>query len=159
MCMRRFLVAAATAALVLAGCSGGGDQPAAPPPASPTPVPPTSTPADVGVAPTPTTSSPDDPMVIVFADGDPDIGPAPLTVQFSVDDPFMELLNPKFEWNFGDGSPISHQRSPKHVYEKPGKYTAHLRVTEFGDEDEDTVDIVVEEPEAAASGEAAGPRE
>lgn len=150
--LRALLIAGACTVLVLAGGCRGREQTAGsltPPPEK----------VATGSEPTPTTSSPDDPVVLIFGDGDPDIGPAPLTVQFSVSDPFMELMNPVYEWDFGDGSPASDQRSPKHVYERPGKYTARVRVTEFGDEDEDTVDIVVEEPEEPVFGEGVGPEQ
>lgn len=35
----------------------------------------------------------------------------------------------QYEWNFGDGSPVSHSIEPLHVYEAPGTYTVSLTVT------------------------------
>jgi PKD repeat protein len=34
-----------------------------------------------------------------------------------------------WEWDFGDGSPISTDKNPSHVYEVPGKYTVSLVAT------------------------------
>jgi PKD repeat protein len=137
----KFLILLAATAVTLCGCWDSGEQT---PPAPSVP----QTPTVAGPEPTATIPSPDNPMVIILADGDPDVGPAPLTVQFMLSDPFMELIDPDIQWDFGDGSPPSNERNPKHVYERPGKYTARVVVKEFEDEDEDTLDIVVQEPEA-----------
>ena len=57
-------------------------------------------------------------------------GPAPLTVNFSS----AGSLDPdpgdtiRFEWDFGDGSPISTEANPTHTYTQPGRFTAILRV-------------------------------
>ena len=136
---RELLIALAATAVALGGCRECGKH-------RPVPTPPPPTATVGGATPIPTIASPDNPMVIMFGDGDPDIGPAPLTVQFSISDPYMAFLNPEYHWDFGDGSPPSNQRSPVHVYEHPGKYTAQVVVKDRGEEDEDTVDIVVEEP-------------
>lgn len=91
-------------------------------------------------------------LLLVFGWGDPDEGPAPLRVRFTLDESRTELIDPKVEWDFGDGSPKSKERDPVHVYRRPGSYTAHLKVVDSdGVEDEDSVDILVEEPEAAGS--------
>lgn len=37
-----------------------------------------------------------------------------------------------YEWNFGDGSPISTQASPTHTYTAPGSYTVQLIATNAG---------------------------
>jgi hypothetical protein len=57
-------------------------------------------------------------------------GPLPLTVQFtgsnsSDDDPGDSI---RFEWDFGDGSPISTEPNPSHTYTKAGRYQAVLKV-------------------------------
>jgi PKD repeat protein len=59
-------------------------------------------------------------------------GPAPLTVKFtgsgsSDDDPGDSI---RFEWDFGDGSPLSTEPDPTHTYTKAGRYTAILSVTD-----------------------------
>ncbi len=97
------------------------------------------------------------PIVIVFIDGNPDAGPAPLTVKFSVTKADGEPET--YRWDFGDGSPVSDQKHPKHVYEKPGRYTARLKVTgRDGTNDEDTVRIDVEEPRTAPPTPQAAPK-
>ena len=114
-----FLIALAVAtAVTLYGCSDSKEQTPPPAPVTPTIVGPTSTPTASGPTPTATISSPDDPLVIIFGDAEPDIGPAPLSVQFSLSDPYMYLIDPEIEWDFGDGSPPSNKRNPKHVYER-----------------------------------------
>jgi PKD repeat protein len=57
-------------------------------------------------------------------------GPAPLTVKFtgsgsSDPDPGDSI---RFEWDFGDGSPISTEPDPTHTYTKAGRYQAILSV-------------------------------
>ncbi len=54
---------------------------------------------------------------VAVASVTPQFGPAPLEVQFSSagsEDP--EGLPLRFEWNFGDGSPPSHEANPTHTY-------------------------------------------
>ena len=41
-----------------------------------------------------------------------------------------------WEWNFGDGSPVSNERNPSHTYNDPGIYTVILTVS--GDSESDT---------------------
>ena len=57
-------------------------------------------------------------------------GPAPLTVNFSsagsLDEDPGETI--RFEWDFGDGTPLSIEANPTHTYTTPGRYTAILRV-------------------------------
>lgn len=84
---------------------------------------------------------------IIWADGDPWDGPAPLEIEFECD-LMEEVPDPKFEWDFGDGSPKSADSHPKHVYEKPGQYTAVCRVTDpSGGVGEDSVVIDVDPAE------------
>ncbi|WP_170179122.1 ThuA domain-containing protein [Solirubrobacter pauli] len=57
-------------------------------------------------------------------------GALPLTVQFtgsgsSDADPGDSI---RYEWDFGDGSPISEEANPSHVYTKAGRYNAVLTV-------------------------------
>ena len=60
----------------------------------------------------------------------PTDGPAPLTVNFSSEgttdsDPGDSI---RFEWDFGDGSPISTESNPTHTYTERGRFTAKLTV-------------------------------
>ena len=53
-------------------------------------------------------------------------GAMPLTVNFSSagsldEDPGESI---RYEWDFGDGSPISEEANPTHTYTKPGRFTA-----------------------------------
>jgi len=57
-------------------------------------------------------------------------GGLPLTVNFSSEgsldeDPGDSI---RYEWDFGDGSPISLEANPTHTYTQPGRYTAVLTV-------------------------------
>ena len=57
-------------------------------------------------------------------------GASPLTVNFSSagsldEDPGDSI---RFEWNFGDGSPISTEPNPTHTYTQRGRFTAVLTV-------------------------------
>lgn len=87
--------------------------------------------------------------LLLHTSAEPDDGPAPLTVHFTAekfetDDP----VNPKYVWDFGDGSPKVKGPDAKHTYKKPGKYKAIIRVTDdVGAAGMDDLDINVEEPE------------
>ena len=66
--------------------------------------------------------------------------PSPLTVNFSSagsldEDPGDSI---RFEWNFGDGSPISTEPNPTHTYTQRGRFTAVLTV--FDSSGEKTID-------------------
>ena len=82
----------------------------------------------------------------LIADGDPDSGEVPLRVRFSVEALLDKEVNqPTYTWDFGDGSPPSHDASPEHTYEKPGDYLATVRlVTKTGERGWDEVDIEAE---------------
>src|SRR6185369_2800019 len=64
-------------------------------------------------------------------------GASPLTVQFSSagsSDPDGQTIN--YSWNFGDGSAVSTQANPSHIYSvaggTPSKFVATLTVTDTG---------------------------
>ena len=81
-----------------------------------------------GALPTP---EPDE--LLLDTDAEPLYGDAPLTVRFSAE-PFdpEEATNPQYIWEFGDGSPPSTEQFPVHTYDRPGDYTASVRITEAG---------------------------
>ncbi|MDP4149113.1 MAG: PKD domain-containing protein [Bacteroidota bacterium] len=56
----------------------------------------------------------------------PAAGCAPYTAEFNN----TSLAGLQFFWNFGDGSPISNDPSPEHVYPNTGTYTIHLTVVD-----------------------------
>lgn len=53
-----------------------------------------------------------------------------------------------WEWDFGDGSPVSHQQNPSHAYASPGLYSVDLTVTGSGDDGTDmtTIPVIVIDP-------------
>ena len=65
------------------------------------------------------------------ANATPTIGTAPLTVAFSSVGSFDPDAQPlSYSWNFGDGSALSTQQNPTHIYTASGVYTATLTLTE-----------------------------
>jgi len=89
--------------------------------------------------------------VIIWAEGDPDLGPPPLTVKFTVD-PIDDVTNPTWEWDFGDSAAKSTEQNPTHTYNRPGAYTARVKVTDSTGNvgtDEVKIEVEVEEPEKA----------
>jgi hypothetical protein len=85
--------------------------------------------------------------LVLLAEGDPDWGEAPLTVHFSVESLIMDQMNePKFTWNFGDGSPESQEAKPVHTYAKPGSYAVTIKIVDAtGETGWDELDIDVTE--------------
>jgi glucose/arabinose dehydrogenase/PKD repeat protein len=79
------------------------------------------------------------------ASATPTSGVAPLTVQFSSagsTDADGDAL--AYEWDFGDGTPVSGVASPEHTYQADGTYTARLTVTDGrGGSSTDTIAITV----------------
>lgn len=55
-----------------------------------------------------------------------------------------------YDWDFGDGSPLSINMTPTHVYDKPGTYQARLRVLDLNETRSDwktvTVHVLPQEP-------------
>ena len=71
-------------------------------------------------------------------------GPSPLTVNFSSagsldEDPGDSI---RFEWDFGDGSPISTEPNPTHTYTQRGQFTAVLSVLDSSGERTSTSTII-----------------
>ena len=63
-------------------------------------------------------------------------GPSPLTVKFSSEgsldeDPGDSI---RYEWDFGDGSPLSTEPNPTHTYTQRGRFTAVLTVIDSSGE-------------------------
>lgn len=84
---------------------------------------------------------------VLLSSADPDDGPAPLTVQLSTES-LDDLVNPKYVWNFGDGSKEMRGQNVTHTYKKPGKYKAIVRVTDDdGNTGNDDVSITIYPPE------------
>ncbi len=71
-------------------------------------------------------------------------GPTPLTVQFSSEgsldeDPGDSI---RFEWDFGDGSPLSTEPNPSHTYTQRGRFTAVLTVFDSSGEKTSTSTLI-----------------
>jgi PKD repeat protein len=58
--------------------------------------------------------------------GNPTVGEVPLTVVFT--DHSTGQIN-TWEWDFGDGSPVSNEQNPTHEYTAPGYYSPTLTLT------------------------------
>jgi PKD repeat protein len=86
--------------------------------------------------------------LVLLAEGDPDWGEAPLTVKFSVESLIMDQMNdPRFTWDFGDGSPEAHEGQPVHTYDKPGNYDVTIKIVDAtGETGWDELDVEVVEP-------------
>jgi hypothetical protein len=136
-------------ALVATGCPSSSEtepeaksEPAAAAPAAPAATEPA--PAAAAPAAPAVDAAADKPEWIIWADGDPWDGKAPLEVAFECD-LMEEIEQPKYEWDFGDGSPKVNESHPKHTYQKAGQFTATCRVTDpSGGQGEDSVVIDVE---------------
>jgi PKD repeat protein len=48
-----------------------------------------------------------------------------------------------FEWNFGDGTPVSNQHNPTHTYEQPGDFIVELTATGPGGGDTETKPLTI----------------
>jgi hypothetical protein len=136
-CRKTATAIALCAALALLGCTRNSSTP----PSGATAA--TSAPT---AAVTPASDGEDEGDIVLVGDADPDSGEVPLRVHFSVDAVLDEELNqPTFTWDFGDGSPPSHERTPEHTYTKPGDYLATVRVeNKTGERGWDEIDIEAE---------------
>ncbi len=141
--------------MILPGCQSCQDTSTPPPPAQSGEAPVQKNPADQGAAQEGDVGEQaaedeevDEDALVLLAEGEPEDGDAPLSVKFIVESLIEnEMNNPQYKWDFGDGSPVSTEASPTHVYEKPGSYTATIRIVDGkGELGWDEVDIEVEEP-------------
>jgi PKD repeat protein len=90
---------------------------------------------------------PPQPGLQVFADAAPRQGEAPLFVQFKSSvtggqPPY------KYEWDLGDGSPMSTIENPSHTYVNPGVYYAYLHASDSSNLDgySPKIEIIVDKP-------------
>ena len=85
--------------------------------------------------------------LILVAEADPEDGPPPLKVHLTVEAD-EELVRPRYAWDFGDGSPESHESEPTHVYATPGLYTVEVSIKDqaTGKKGKDKLLVDVEEP-------------
>lgn len=150
MLLRSHAILLVIALFALAGCQSCQETAAPPPaqPAAPGAAAPAAPQQAAPAAPDEADEEVDEDALVLLAEGEPDMGAAPLEVAFTVESLLDETMKePKYNWEFGDGSPVSHEANPKHVYEKPGSYTATIRIVDAdGQLGWDEVDIEVEEP-------------
>lgn len=148
--MKKLILTAAALSILAAGCNGCQPEdapPAAPPPPAAEQAPAEAPPPQPPAAEAPAAQAPaaEEADCFVILDAVPDYGPAPLKVEFSAD---VDCTSgePKYTWDFGDGSPVSNEEKPVHTYTKIGEYTASVTVTgSIGGTDSDELDILVEE--------------
>ncbi len=149
--MKQLILIAVAILLLIGGCNSCEQPEQAPTTAPPAP----EAQAPAAEAPPPAAQAPAQPAAqspaaeeadcFVILDAVPDYGPAPLKVEFSADVDCTSG-NPKYAWDFGDGSPASNEEKPVHTYAKVGEFTASVVVTgSAGGTDTDELDILVEE--------------
>lgn len=61
------------------------------------------------------------------------------------------MTNYAYTWDFGDGSAVSHDENPTHIFEKPGNYRITLTVAGPGGSNSTTTTITVEHPAPIAA--------
>jgi len=84
------------------------------------------------------------PSCAVVASPSEDEGDAPLEVHFTGEGMCTDA-DGKFTWDFGDGSPPTHEQNPTHVYTQAGTYTATVTLEdpEHDAKDSDEAPITV----------------
>ncbi|WP_189362655.1 malectin domain-containing carbohydrate-binding protein, partial [Algibacter mikhailovii] len=83
---------------------------------------------------------------VALAGSDLTSGPAPLTIAFNSIGSSDDKGITAYAWNFGDGTPVSNEASPSHIFTAAGNYTVTLTVSDVeGESATDSIDITVEE--------------
>ena len=84
------------------------------------------------------------PSCAVVASASVEEGVAPLEVQFSAEGMCTDAEG-TFTWDFGDGSPVSHEINPTHTYQTAGTFPAKVTLDdpEHDAKDSDEVPITV----------------
>jgi hypothetical protein len=89
------------------------------------------------------------PICAVVADASVEEGAAPLEVQFSSEGMCTDAEG-TFTWDFGDGSPSTHDLNPTHTYASAGIYTARVTLEDpenkVKDSDEVPITVTAEQP-------------
>ncbi len=79
------------------------------------------------------------------AEADFAFDPEPECTQMEVDFTNMSQFGDTYEWDFGDGSPVSNETDPTHIYTDEGSYTVTLTVSDSqGCADPDVITYVVD---------------
>jgi len=98
-----------------------------------------------------------DSQPVANASASPSSGVAPLTISFfgSASGGDLPL---SYQWNFGDGSPVSTLQNPTHTYVAGGTYNVTLIVQDLdGDSDSDTVSVQISDDEVPVAFVSANP--
>jgi hypothetical protein len=86
--------------------------------------------------------------LILMLEADNDSGPPPLKVKFTGGIYDEDVVEPKFTWDFADGSALSHERNPTHTFKTPGTYKVQCTVIDYWKRrGVDDLTIEVEKPE------------
>ena len=130
------------AALLAAACT----QPPEKPVAKATPAPAAAAATPMAQAPAAQAPAPAEELYVDL-EGDPDEGAPPLSVKWTstVEDGTPPYT---YKWDFGDGSPVSAEANPTHVFQKEGDFTATLTVSDSkGLSGSEEYDVLVEKEE------------
>jgi PKD repeat protein len=85
--------------------------------------------------------------LVAVPEADPLSGEAPLTVNFTGSNSLDDVGVTSYSWNFQDGSPVSTEADPTHVFTDPGDYNVSLTVGDAdGNTNTNTVLITVTAP-------------
>ncbi|WP_189362904.1 PKD domain-containing protein, partial [Algibacter mikhailovii] len=83
---------------------------------------------------------------VALAGSDLTSGPAPLTISFNSIGSSDDKGITAYAWDFGDGTSVSNEASPSHIFTAAGNYTVTLTVSDVeGESATDSIDITVEE--------------
>ncbi|GIW41074.1 MAG: hypothetical protein KatS3mg076_1651 [Candidatus Binatia bacterium] len=93
--------------------------------------------------------------LVLVAEAHPEEGSVPLEVKFTVEAD-EELVRPRYRWDFGDGSPVSEEASPVHVYRTPGLYTVTVEIRDEATGKSGTDQLLVDAQEPEEESEPAG---
>jgi PKD repeat protein len=89
------------------------------------------------------------PSCAVVADSSVEEGVAPLEVQFSSEGMCTDAEG-TFTWDFGDGSPPTHDPNPTYTYTSAGTYTARITLEDpenkVKDSDEVPITVTAQQP-------------
>ena len=84
-----------------------------------------------------------------MADSSVEEGVAPFEVQFSSEGMCTDAEG-TFTWDFGDGSPPTHDQNPTHTYTSAGTYTARVTLEDpenkVKDSDEVPITVTAQQP-------------
>lgn len=101
-------------------------------------------PAHLAESATEAVRTPDDlsPACAVVALASVDEGPPPLLVQFTAEGLCTDAAG-NYVWNFGDDTPVSHERNPVHTYTEAGNFLARVTLADPANHAEDADELAI----------------